>query len=315
MDNTLLNKFYDDHVKMIKNETSQNIEIVIPIVKDILQYVHTKDRRFKSQPINVGSYYTHLKVSRADEFDFSVVLDTPQLDWCRDDSDHKYGFDKKNEIVRKQLTLPDPPIGKGFISPTGTIRKWNREGINGGPACLTIDDDIIPIFVKSRFKSLVGRAVEDQPNIRKYVNAKRLSESPATTLTITHPQIAGDSVSVDLTPMIESSSRFRKTFGWPRPTSQWPSEKKVEKLRSIGVNDIAKDAFYWTYSFASCEKELLEGIDTKETCRKKSQKIMKKLKESWCPEGIRKGLTSYHLNYTPALLLYFKVSIFETRVN
>jgi hypothetical protein len=36
---------------------------------------------FKAQPLHVGSYYSHLKVSRADEFDYSVVLDTPSLAW------------------------------------------------------------------------------------------------------------------------------------------------------------------------------------------------------------------------------------------
>lgn len=295
MDNTLLNKFYDDHVKMIRDETKQNIKIVMPIVEDILQYVHSKDRRFKCKPLNVGSYYTHLKVSRADEFDFSVVLDTEgHLVWSSKSSCHNYGFDENNQVVRKGLTLPDPPIGKGFISLSGIIPKWNREGINDGPACLTIDDDIIPIKVKRRFKSLVGEAV-NRPHIRKYVDAKRLSDSPATTLTITHPKIAGDSVSVDLTPLIESCAPFRDWLRWPRPEAQWPSDEKEEKLKSIGLNNIAKDPFYWTYSYASCEKELLDGIDANGTCRKKSQRIMKKLKESWCPEGMKQDLTSYHL--------------------
>ncbi|CAG2185162.1 unnamed protein product [Mytilus edulis] len=190
MDNTLLNRFYDDHVKMIRDETRQNIKIVMPIVEDVLQLPHT-----------------HLKVSRADEFDFSVVLDIPKLVWCSDNSSHSYGFDEKNEIVRKRLTLPDAPIGKCFISITSTISKWNKEGINDGSACVTIDDDIIPIKVKRRFKSLVGEAV-NRPHIRKFVDAKKLSDSPATTLTITHPKIAGDSVSIDLTPLIEACAPF-----------------------------------------------------------------------------------------------------------
>jgi hypothetical protein len=34
-------------------------------------------------------------------------------------------------------------------------------------------------------------------------------------------------------------------------------------------------------SFVSCEKELLKDIDINGTCRKKTQRIMKKLKEFW----------------------------------
>jgi hypothetical protein len=40
---------------------------------------------------------------------------------------------------------------------------------------------------------------------------------------------------------------------------------------------------------------LLKEIDINGTCRKKTQRIMKKLKESWCPKGKKQELTSYHL--------------------
>ncbi|CAC5397072.1 unnamed protein product [Mytilus coruscus] len=69
----------------------------------------------------------------------------------------------------------------------------------------------------------------------------------------------------------------------------------MKKLRIHWINLIAKDPFYWTYSYASCEKELLADIDVNGTCRKKSQRIIKKLKESWCPKGMKHYLTSYHL--------------------
>ncbi|CAC5397071.1 unnamed protein product [Mytilus coruscus] len=152
MDNAHLNKFYDNHVKMIRDETRQNIKIVMPIVEDILH----------------------------------VVLDTEgHLVWSSKSSSHNYGFDENNQVVGTRLTLPNSPTGKGFTLLTGIVPKWNREGINDVPACLTIDDDVIPINVKRRFKSLVGEAV-NRPHICKYVDAKKLSDSPATTLTITH---------------------------------------------------------------------------------------------------------------------------------
>lgn len=153
-------------------------------------------------------------------------------------------------------------------------------------------------MVKKRFKSLVSEVVY-QLDIEN-LDAKRLSDSPATTLTIKLKKTADDFVSVDLTSLIESCSTFDVTLGWPRPrtVSPWPSEEKVDEIKEMGFNDIAKDKFYWTYSFASCEKELLNGIDNDDvnpTFRKISQKIMKKQKEAWCPNGMKQELTSYHL--------------------
>lgn len=73
------------------------------IVKKILNHVHNKDRRFKRKPLRVGSYYTHLKVSKADEFDFSVVLDVPTLDWCKDHSSYFYEINEQYKLVGKSV--------------------------------------------------------------------------------------------------------------------------------------------------------------------------------------------------------------------
>ncbi|XP_071177925.1 protein mab-21-like 3 [Mytilus edulis] len=297
MDYTLLNKFYGDHVQMNKVETARNIKEVMRIVRKILDHVHKKDRRFKRKPLRVGSYYTHLKVSKADEFDYSVVLDVPPLDWCNDDSSYIYEINEQDQLVRKSVAEANPPIGQGLISLSDNIiQKWNRDGINDDKACLTFDDDIIPIMVKKRFKALVTEAV-NKLDIEN-VDANRLTDSPATTLTIILTKPAKGDVSVDLTPLIESRSTFVEFLGWPRPESQWPLKKKVDEIKEMGFNNIAKHKFYWTYSFASCEKKLLEGIDNNDdnpTCRKMSEKIVKKLKEEWCPKSMKQELTSYHL--------------------
>ena len=90
----MLNRFYEDNVKMSRKETKRNVDIVIPLVNDILTYVHEKDERFKAQPLHVGSYYSHLKVSRADEFDYSVVLDIPSSVLGSGNKPVYYGFDE-----------------------------------------------------------------------------------------------------------------------------------------------------------------------------------------------------------------------------
>ncbi|XP_071177922.1 protein mab-21-like 3 [Mytilus edulis] len=279
---------------MSRNETRQNVNVVMPLVNDILRYVHEKDKRFQVQPLNVGSYYSHLKVSRADEFDYSVVLDVgSSLDWGIGTPSY-YGYNGSNELVLSWIPLPSPPPGKCLIEVGGLTQRWNNEGLNEGPACLTIDDHIIPIRVKRRFKVLVSEAV-NRPHIYQFVDARRLSESPATTLIISHPNIVGDTISVDLTPLIKSHASFQPEFGWPRSGAIWPSCIKIQEIIAEGIHGVAKDPLYWSLSFVMCEKKLLDGIDSNGTCRKKSQRIMKKIRESWCPKGTKQVITSYHL--------------------
>jgi hypothetical protein len=294
MDNLMLNRFYEDNVKMTREETKRNVDIVMPLVNDILTYVHQRDERFKIQPLHVGSYYSHLKVSRADEFDYSVVLDTPSLVWTSGTPAY-YGFDEnKQQVVRTSVSLPPPPVGKCLVQVGGIIEKWDQQRLNEGQSCLTVGDHLIPIKVKRRFKQLVGEAV-NRPQIRKFVDARRLTESPAATLSITHRDIVGGCVSVDLAPLVEAHVPFKPEFGWPRSNACWPSGSKIDQIKDTGIHTVATDPFYWKLSFVSCEKELLKEIDVNGTCRKKTQRIMKKLKESWCPKGMKQELTSYHL--------------------
>ena len=290
----MLNRFYEDNVKMTREETKRNVDIVMALVDNILTYVHERDERFKIRPLHVGSYYSHLKVTRADEFDYSVVLDIPSIVWGSGSTPAYYGYDENKQVVSKSVPLPPPPVGKYFTQVGGLIEKWNQQRLNEGQSCLTVDEHIIPIKVKRRFKQLVSEAV-NRPQIRLFVDAKRLSESPAATLSISHPSIAGGCISVDLAPLIEAHLPFRPEFGWPRSNAHWPSGSKIDKIKATGIHEVATDPFYWKLSFVSCEKELLKDIDIKGTCRKKTQRIMKKLKESWCQKGMKQELTSYHL--------------------
>jgi hypothetical protein len=293
----MLNRFYDDKVKMSRRVTKRNVGIVMPLVNDILTYVHQRDERFKMQPLNVGSYYSHLKVSRADEFDYSVVLDTPSYVWgSAVYTPAYYKFDEnKQQVVKSSVSLPSPPVGKCFIPENGIIEKWDQKRLNEGQSCLTVDDHLIPFKVKRRFKQLVSEAV-NQLGIQQFVDVKRLSESPAATLSISHPNIVeGYRVSVDLAPLVEAHLPFIQGFGWPRSSARWPSRSKIDQIKATGIHTVATDKLYWKLSFVSCEKELLKEIDINGTCRKKTQRIMKMLKESWCPKGKKQELTSYHL--------------------
>ena len=82
---------------------------------------------------------------------------------------------------------------------------------------------------------------------------------------------------------------------WPHPGTYWPSDEKKQKLRIMGVNFVAKKDMYWLVSFGDMEQTLLDGIDEDGGCRKRLQRIMKRMRdEIWCP-GNKPVLSSYHL--------------------
>ncbi|XP_071177924.1 cyclic GMP-AMP synthase-like receptor 1 [Mytilus edulis] len=253
MDNTMLETFYKNNVKLTKDETKEILDFVKPIIDYIVQYVHEKDKRFKLHQLNVVSYYSRLKVSRADEFDYSIVLDSePYWGWTTVTPAY-YKFDGNKEVVQSLSPLPPAPVGEYVTNFSATIPEWNKKRLNEGPACLTIGYHIIPLKVKKRFKALVSETVK-QPCIRQYVDAKRLSESPAVTLTIADPNVAAEPISVDLAPLIEAHLPFRPEFNWHRPGVGWPSSTQIKDLKDEGIHLVAKDPEYWSLSFVTCEK-------------------------------------------------------------
>ncbi|OWF38399.1 Protein mab-21-like 3 [Mizuhopecten yessoensis] len=286
MDNKILNQYYEENVKMLRNETEKNTKEVLPLVDDILRYVHQRDKRFMIQTVKVGSYHTHLKVKRAGEFDFSVVVDVGKLSWIANNNSRFYGFDNVNRKVESSiLPLPSPPAGQCFTQIGSLKAKWESEGLEDGGASLTFNNDIVPIKVKRRFKALVSEAV-NQPKLRSRVTTDRISDSPAITLSVKLPNTAYP-ISIDLCPMIESKLEFRSDFNWPRPLAKWPSSEKISCIKDVGIHEVAKSPFYWTLSFAACEKELVEGIDENGTCRRKSLRVLKTLKENiWCKPAL-----------------------------
>jgi hypothetical protein len=72
---------------------------------------------------------------------------------------------------------------------------------------------------------------------------------------------------------------FRPEFGWPRSNARWPSGSKIDQIKATGIHEVATDPFYWKLSFVSCEKQLIKEMDVNGTCRKKTQRIMKKFRQ------------------------------------
>ncbi|XP_064609855.1 protein mab-21-like 3 [Liolophura sinensis] len=298
--NRLLNVYFEDKVKIRRNETKQVTEVVQEIVDNILKAVNNVDPRFArpNETKHVGSYYQGLKVKRSDEFDITVPMTSvPTLVWGSY-TDRYYGFNRPvpesqttvpNDltVVRKDVPLPLPPTGQMVVSLKNDI--CGRQH-----ADLMFDGDLIPFYVRRLFKRLVTDAIRDL-GLREKVRVSKLVHGPAITLKITTRKLPFE-VSVDLAPMCDSKLHFKSCINWPRREARWPPAEKIEMIKAIGISAVAKKDFNWTLSFAGCEKELIIHIDANEGVRKECHRIMKSCREEcWCPNGIKQVLTSYHL--------------------
>ena len=90
-------------------------------------------------------------------------------------------------------------------------------------------------------------------------------------------------VSVDFAPVLRVKLPLKPEWGWPRKSTEWPSKELIKTINSKGVDLVAKQNFFWTISFAECEKAISHLADRDDSgCRKKVHKIIKKkFSTSW----------------------------------
>ena len=162
--NEKLKQYFTNHVQLKREETTDIVGKVIPEVHKILEEIHRLDNRFRKNPVYTGSTYQGLKVRRADEYDFSIVLEgIGDVEWDLGDErpryysfvdpskNEKYNLDEDWEIVKSSKALPKPATGYRFI----------RLGENSQYSDLMCDGDLIPHLVKSHFKKIFLQAVEN----------------------------------------------------------------------------------------------------------------------------------------------------------
>ncbi|XP_063404375.1 protein mab-21-like 3 [Mytilus trossulus] len=285
----MFQSFYHEHVQMNRDETKRNANVVRDVVEKILEYVNGLDSRFQKEPEQVGSFHSFTKVSGADEFDYSILFNTGmEHSWSDLNQPALYAVDAKHRIVKSAVPLRILPM------------KYTLKTHNRGPNSMSENGCLVPLTFKRHFRQLVLKAVDyltKNSKINQTVIVKPLSDSPAVTITV--KQRGRDELNVDLAPMINTRLPFKDEFGWPNHRAQWPAIEKNQQLKHIKVNLVTSDRLYWKLSFAICERELLVDIDRdgSGTCRRRSLRIMKRLRELfWCSDqDDRDGLTSYHL--------------------
>ncbi|XP_002740936.1 protein mab-21-like 3 [Saccoglossus kowalevskii] len=280
-----LNYYTDTQIKMRREKVKAAVNAVHSVVDPILKYVHDKDPRFSHQTWNSGSYASGLKVTEPNEFDFNVPMEgLPNLIWKTADKPAYYTIDVDGQLVETKVPLPNPPNGYHNVTIDTVSDIWKPENN------MKMGDYVVPFKVKTIFKVLVKNAVREC-KLRESVRVLKKTHGPAITLMVSSGE---ERISVDLVPLVPANGRGlppNVLNSWPR-SPVWPPKHKVEEVRKIGTDSVAKDNLYWLTSFSRCEIALLDGIDSDEGCRKQCLRLLKKIREDHWQSP---ALSSYHL--------------------
>ena len=170
MTNTHLNHYFENEVKLSRDENSKARELVFAKVDKLLQYINKEDQRFGKTPMKIGSSFQGLKIKAPDEFDFNIVLvDLPEFTTVpykqryygfreNIDEDALKSTPKDIDIVTKSVPLPAPPKGSTFVSYSN---HQNATTIWRYATDLIFKDDIIPYLVRKQLKDLLQKAIRD----------------------------------------------------------------------------------------------------------------------------------------------------------
>ncbi|XP_077982644.1 protein mab-21-like 3 isoform X2 [Glandiceps talaboti] len=271
-----LESFYAGEVELQPNEATGTEVDVLSKLRQIMQCVHELDGRFGEELIPSGGYYQGLKVSAPDEFDYMVPVNFPAA--CIQCTTNLPTF-----IAIEETTIgPPPPLGYCTITAPAY---WDK-------SCqLTGNGYIIPWKVKKAFKGYIAQAIVNLGLEDVVTFGREPINGPAVTLTINNTV---RKVDVDLVPTIlgEDSERLPPGVNWPHSSTSWLS-RKTNKVKPV-FDFVPKKSYYWHISTARMETALLQDLDEDGGCRKKCQRILKKLREDeFCHEG--KLISSYHL--------------------
>ncbi|XP_043943855.1 protein mab-21-like 3 [Protopterus annectens] len=278
-----LSKFIHTEVNISRDETKKAVEYVVKKVEAILEKVCARDPRFGSAFLRSGSYREKLQVSDSNEFDFLVPLEyLPGLNF------YAYSYCTQDRLLDESyIEVTCNP------SPSNTVKaasqpSWERKDVaDPFPDMFLLKPDKI----MSTFKKEVNNALDLLNQTDSVYVRRRYQGNPAVTFTV---KFGREEIDVDLVPFIRNPFPSWP-IAWPRPYQRWPSAIKMEEIRKIGVDLVAKHPTFWRFSFSRVERFLLEDIDSDRGRRKDTLRILKKVRlDRWKPQ-FGKLLVSYHL--------------------
>lgn len=242
-----------------------------------------------------GSHSVKTKIGKADEFDtnLKLMIDVKgihtegTINYIYND---KKAFDDKRSLPRemksdrqlRDISKTPLPIPHGQV----VVQLTDPSSLPH----LTYNGELIPFKVLQDLHDKVGTAIHDLG--LSDVKLSPTAQGPA--LTITIQQQNYNDINVDLVPSLPCDLPVGIN-GWPRKDTRKAFPKKIDAVSKVGLHLVPKGDESWTISYSKAERELLEGIDDNNECRREVMKIIKSFLEKCkreSPDGLP-GLSSH----------------------
>ncbi|KAM4866352.1 cyclic GMP-AMP synthase [Thomomys bottae] len=252
-----------DRLRLNRQQISAAAEVVNKVVDRLLRRLQNRDSEFKGVALlRTGSYYEHVKISSANEFDVMFKLEVPRIQ------------------LEEYLNT-----GAHYLV------KFKRNP-QGNPLCQFLEGEILSASkMLAKFRKIVKeeiKNIEDEDVIME----KKKPGSPAVTLLIRIPE----EISVDIILALEAKNSWPANTKEGLPIHNWLGKKVRNELRRQPFYLVPKHAKKrqgfqgetWRISFSHIEKKILNNHGTSKTCcesdgvkccRKECLKLMKYLLE------------------------------------
>ncbi|XP_053790843.1 protein mab-21-like 3 [Vidua macroura] len=164
-----------------------------------------------------------------------------------------------------------------------SLQQWHEEDVN-------IEGDLVPAKVLIVFRELVEKSIVSCNLSSKVTVLESFSSVVRVAVETSESQ-----VEVELVPAVEIPTCWPEKARWPRCLKRWPSQEKVQCIKSLGFDLLARSNYHWQLCFSRAEHILMEGLDEDGGCRMKCFRVMRQMKEDvWCA-GNKPVITAYHL--------------------
>ncbi|XP_074890877.1 protein mab-21-like 3 [Buteo buteo] len=164
-----------------------------------------------------------------------------------------------------------------------SLQQWHETDVN-------IEGDLVPAKVLLVFRELVEKSIISCNLSSKVTVLESFSSVVRVAVETSESQ-----VEVELVPAVEIPTCWPEKARWPRCLKRWPSQEKVQCIKSLGFDLLARSNYHWQLCFSRAEHILMEGLDEDGGCRMKCFRVMRQMKEDvWCA-GNKPVITAYHL--------------------
>uniref|UniRef100_A0A8B9SPK8 Mab-21 like 3 n=1 Tax=Anas platyrhynchos TaxID=8839 RepID=A0A8B9SPK8_ANAPL len=158
-----------------------------------------------------------------------------------------------------------------------SLQQWHETDVN-------IEGDLVPAKVLVVFRELVEKSIISCNLSSDFSSVVRVAV-----------ETSESQVEVELVPTVEIPTCWPEKARWPRCLKRWPSQEKVQCIKSLGFDLLARSNYHWQLCFSRAEHMLMEGLDEDGGCRMKCFRVMRQMKEDvWCA-GNKPIITAYHL--------------------